>query len=1108
MTFADRVAEFGARAKEKLSGPGEREALLSQPVSQFIENIGRDMGMATVTHDQVSELDGAVKPDFGIRVNGVFQGWIETKAPGVSLDPSTYGKSTHNFRQWQRLRELPNLLHTNGIEWRYWRYGELVDEPVSMHTPDLERTRGNLTAPSRLELLIRSFLQWDPPPITSVGKLVETLAPLARLLREEVRLALKAERRAIRAGGDPMRQPFLGISKDWRALLFPQATDDEFSDGFAQTVVFALLLAVSDGIEISVNTLHDVAVRLEGHYTLMGRALDLLTEHVRHTPTWSAIEIIARVIAAVRWESMAARGDDLYLHLYEHFLGTYDPEMRKKSGSYYTPVEIVDSMVRLADEALKTYLGKNEGLRHPNVTIIDPGMGTGTYPLSILRKVSDAAARQYGPGAGSEAVANAAARLYGIEIQSGPFSVAELRISAAMRAVGAALPPDGLNLYVADTLEDPYSASNTQLSYTLQLIAQQRQKANAIKREKNIQVCIGNPPYKDHAGGMGGWIETGIDPATNRPPLEAFKLPGNGLHERHLSNLYIYFWRFGTWKVFESTNRPELLDGGQGLVCFITATGYLSGPGFRGMREYLRRTCSNGWIINLTPEGKQPPPQNAVFNIETPVAIALFARSANVKPDVPAHIRYIDLHGTKAEKFAALANLTLENGEWRDVRSGWNDVFVAPGLTAEWDEFPALDDLMPWRANGVLAGRGWVYGPSRDILEARLHDLVSEPDPAVKSAKFGEGRDASLTARKTPLPGDDVEKETLVPFKDVVMVTEPKIVRVGYRAFDRQWLIADKRLLIQPSPTLWQGRIPDQLYVVELHSEYPRSGPAVAFSSLIPDVHFFRGSGGGRALPMLHPDGSANVAPGLMKLLSMHYGHRIPDTDLVAYIAGVCSHPGFVRRFDEELHTPGVRVPLTKDYTLWIQAVVLGRHVIWLHTYGDIGSHPDGLVGVRDAREAMSLPDCEIAVGTSMPSETSYDPETCELKLGAGMWSKVTPEVRGYTVGGTNVIDSWIGYRLEHPKGRRPSPLDKVNVTAWPNDWSVEFTNLLSVLTQLVELEQAQDELLTEILAGDAFTYAGLQEAGVSWPAKIGDAGRAPRMPLAGEGLYSPSADE
>lgn len=914
-----------------------------------------------------------------------------------------------------------------------------------------------------------------------------------------MRLALQQERRAVKSGADRLAQPFLGISKDWRALLFPRATDEEFADGFAQTIVFALLLAVSDGIAISAETLHDVAVGLEGHYTLMGRALDLLTEHVRRTSTWSAIEVIARVVSTVQWETMASRGDDLYLHLYEHFLAKYDAEKREKSGSYYTPVEVVDAMVRLADEALKTHLGKNEGLRHPNVSIIDPAMGTGTYPLSILRSVSAAASEQYGPGAGSEAVANAAARLYGIEIQSGPFSVAELRVSAAMRAEGAALPTDGLNLYVADTLEDPNSASNQQLSYTLQLIAKQRQKANLVKREKNIQVCIGNPPYDDHAGGRGGWIESGVDPATNHAPLDAFRLPGNGRHERHLSNLYVYFWRFATWKVFESTDKPDILDGGQGLVCFITATGYLSGPGFRGMRQYLRRTCSSGWIINLTPEGKQPPAQNAVFNIETPVAIALFARSADTDPDVPAEISYIDLHGTKAEKFAALAELSLSSGNWRAVRSGWTDVFVAPGLTAAWDEFPALDDLLPWRANGVLAGRGWVYGPSRDILEARLRDLVSEPNHALKSAKFGEGRDASLSRKKEPLPGDDVEKDTRTPFNDVVMITDPKIVRVGYRAFDRQWLIADKRLLIQPSPNLWHGRIPRQLYVIELHSEFPRSGPALAFSALIPDVHFFRGSGGGRALPMLHPDGSANVAPGLLTYLANQYAHDVSDDELVAYIAAVCSHPGFVRRFDEELHTPGVRVPLTTSYDLWVQAVALGRHVIWLHTYGQSGAHPDGLAQIRDTAAAIPLPKYEKPVGTTMPADSSYDASTSEFKLGAGVWSGVSQEVREYTVGGANVVDSWVGYRLERPRGRRPTPLDKMNVTAWPSDWSIEFTDLLSVLTQLIELEQPQDELLTEVLAGDVFTYADLQTAGVSWPAKIGDDGHRPRMPVAGE---------
>ena len=58
-----------------------------------------------------------------------------------------------------------------------------------------------------------------------------------------------------------------------------------------------------------------------------------------------------------------------------------------------------------------------------------------------------------------------------------------------------------------------------------------------------------------------------------------------------------------------------------------------------------------------------------------------------------------------------------------------------------------------------------------------------------------------------------------------------------------------------------------------------------------------------------------------------------------------------------------------------------------------------------------------------------------------------------------------------------------------------------------MELEQPQDELLTEILAGDVFTYTELQAAGVSWPAKVGDEGHLPRMPLSGEGLYALDED-
>lgn len=1102
MTFAEVVAAYGLRAKQKLAGPGEREALLVSPISQLVEEAGALLGCVAVAHDEVAELGGAVQPDFGVRVDGVLVGHIELKAPGTSLDPSTYGSTTHNYRQWQRLKELPNLLHTNGTEFRLWRYGELVDEPVTVHAMDLERHRGTLTAPGRLEMIVNGFLQWKPTTIVTVPKLVETLAPLARLLREEVHDALRRERRAAKNGADPTQLPFLGIAKDWRRLLFPQATDAEFSDGFAQTVVFALLLALSEGVALGDSPLHDVAKKIEAHHTLMGKALGLLTEHVGGTPVWTAIEIIVRVLDAVDWDKLGSSGEALYLHLYEDFLAQYDPDKRERTGSYYTPIPVVDAMVRLTDNVLKQHMGRPDGLRNPFVSIVDPAMGTGTYPLSVLREVGSQAEQQYGPGAKPEAVSNAIVRTYGIEKQSGPFSVAELRISTTIRDLGAALPAAGLNLYVADTLEDPFIASEADLSYSAQLIAQQRQLANKMKRERNIQVCIGNPPYDDHAGGQGGWIENGTDPNTGRAPLDAFKLDGNGIHERHLSNLYAYFWRWATWKVFESTNTPDVQDGGNGIVCFITATGYLAGPGFKGMRKYLRETCSHGWIINVTPEGKQPPTRNAVFNIETPVAIALFARSEGTDGNVPAAINYIDIHGTREEKFAQLTALTLDCPDWRPVRTEWTAPFT-PAATTGWDDYPALDDLFPWKANGIMAGRGWIYAPSSDVLEHRLRDVINEDAADEKAKKFINSRDASLTKTKAPLPGTDTEQRTRSPFGEIAMLTEPCIVGCGYRVLDRQYVIADSRLMSQPSPTLWNGRIAGQVFAYELHSEYPRSGPAVAYTTLIPDVHFFRGSGGGRALPKLHPDGSTNVAAGLPEALAKVLDGKVAAGDVFDYVAGVAGHSGFVGQFDDELHTPGVRVPITADRHLFDRAVILGRYFQWLHTYGEAGAHPDGYTDVRDHRIPITHPEYAVPVGNSCPQEWSYDPATKTLNVGPGRWTHVEPEAIDYTVGGANVLASWLNYRLARPRKRYRSPLDEINATRWDASWSAELSNLLSILGQLVALEEEMSELLTDILAGALLSRGDLSTAGAVWPTSAAD--RRPRASAEGT-IFSPDS--
>jgi hypothetical protein len=223
--------------------------------------------------------------------------------------------------------------------------------------------------------------------------------------------------------------------------------------------------------------------------------------------------------------------------------------------------------------------------------------------------------------------------------------------------------PD-LRLYVTDTLGNPY-VEDEKLAQILQPIARSRREANAIKRGEPITVVIGNPPYKEKAKGRGGWIEQGSD--GREAPLDRWMPPaewGVGAHAKHLKNLYVYFWRWATWKVFgtglQASTGLEETDKA-GVVCFISVAGFLNGPGFEKMRDDLRRSCHDIWVIDCSPEGHQPNVPTRIFQaVQQPVCIVLAARAPNKDPGVPAHVRFQALpEGSREEKFAALAALSL-----------------------------------------------------------------------------------------------------------------------------------------------------------------------------------------------------------------------------------------------------------------------------------------------------------------------------------------------------------------------------------------------------------------------------------------------------------------
>lgn len=1092
MTLQEAISKFGREAKSKLSNPGASgapEEQLRAPLEALIGNLAELTGLPPGTVVAVGETSLAelkTRPDFAVTRGNVLIGFIEVKAPGKGADPRRF-QDRHDREQWVKLQTLPNLIYTDGNAFSLWRDGGLEGRIVHLEG-DVATAGARLTAPDSLVSLFADFFQWEPQPPRSAAQLAVVTARLCRLLREEV--VEQLERKS---------DPLTNLAADWRKLLFPSATDEAFADGYAQAVTFGLLMARARDITLA-DGLDRVARELRQTNTLIGAALRLLTDAADNQATLkTSLATLTRVLDAVHWPAVSKGDPEAWLYFYEEFLSVYDNELRKKTGSYYTPPEVVRAMVRLVDEALRSgqRFGLSEGLASADVTVADPATGTGTFLLGVLRRIAEATEADQGPGAVPGAIEAALSRLIGFEIQFGPFAVAQLRILAELQSLlddPNATPT--MRLFVTDTLGNPY-AEEEYIPQILMPLGESRRRANEIKRQERITVVIGNPPYKEKAKGLGGWIEGESMSAKVAPPLGQWMPPTEwnvSAHSKHLRNLYVYFWRWATWKVFGDGD-PSRIEGREpdrkGIVAFITVAGFLNGPGFQKMRADLRQDADEIWVIDCSPEGHRPEVRTRIFQgVQQPVCIVLALRKTDAGSPGTARVRYRALpSGHRHDKFEALDAVTLDDDGWTECPSDPRASFL-PRAAGAWAGFAPLEDLFTYDGSGVMPGRTWVIAPDRASLERRWEALQSDTDSERKEVLFhphlGGDRHINKTLRQG-LYGHEFRSGSVASDTDAVI--QP--VQYGFRSFDRQWIIPDGRVINRPNPTLWENHSSGQVYMTALQQHALTSGPAVTFSAAIPDLHHYNGRGG-RVFP-LWADRRAqapNLKEVLLREMVVALDIAVTAPDLMAYFAAVAAHPAYTARFRSDLVQPGLRFPMTADASLFGEAAEVGREVVWLHCFGERFADPGAGRPVGPPR--MPEGDRPIiprdgAIPTHrdrFPDRMEHDAATRRLKVGDGFIDNVPRAVWEYEVSGKQVLVQWFSYRRRDRSRpivgdrRQPSPLGNIQPDGWLADYTTELMNVLHVLGRLVALEPRQADLLSRICDGPLLSADDLRAGG------------------------------
>jgi predicted helicase len=636
---------------------------------------------------------------------------------------------------------------------------------------------------------------------------------------------------------------------------------------------------------------------------------------------------------------------------------------------------VVRSQVRLVEDVLRTRLSCHAGFADPRVTIIDPAVGSGAYPLAIVER-------------------------------AGPSAMERMRLFETRPGAAALARRRGLPVEERDAL------------------------TCGLEVDAPILVCLGNPPYRRRAA----------DQSTRRD-MGDLADQGYGVHRKNLYNDYVYFWRWALRVACEARFGPAVL-------CFITAGSYLRGPAFGGLRRLFRRLLDELWLIDLEGDHRAARASDNVFPIRTPVAIALGLRLARTATSKPAAVHYVRLTGGATEKRARLEALRcVKDIEWQPATSGWSEPLL-PARHSAYSEWPALTELFPWQLCGAQLKRTWPIAITPDALRRRWQRLLELSDAERRTA-FAPTRDRDIdssppdlldgTRHLPPLRGLPRHADCLDP------------VRYAYRAFDRQWVLPDARVGDFMRPSLWRSMGPNQVFLTSMLTNVIGPGPAAVATSLVPDLDHFRGSFGARSVVPLWRDASAsipNVSGEWLTRLSEWYGFGVSAPELMAYCYALLSVPSYTRRFEEELRTPGPRVPLAGDAAVFRRGVQLGDELLRLHTFREVrAGHAHVIHEIREA----------------YPRTYAYDPARELVSLGGGAVGPVSAEVWAFSVSGYWVLASWLRRRVNH-SGK--SPLDAIG----PICWTAQLTDELLALVWMLEATLARHAELDALLyeAGDS----------------------------------------
>lgn len=475
---------------------------------------------------------------------------------------------------------------------------------------------------------------------------------------------------------------------------------------------------------------------------------------------------------------------NIIITLYDKFFSTAFKSTTERLGIVFTPLEVVDFIVKSVDEVLKQHFGKS--IASEGVHVLDPFTGTGTFIVRTLHYLKDLMNK--GDISLADITHKYTQELHANELILLSYYIAAINIEATFDEINGDeqgyVPFEGIVLTdtfesteVENTLDDTYFGTNDE----------------RLKRQKEVPITaiIGNPPYSSGQNSGNDDAQNLKYPILDSTIENSYAKYSSAINKTSLYDSYIRAIRWSSDRIAEN-----------GVIGFVSNGQFIDSRSADGLRKSLYEEFNYLYIFNLRGDQRTKGEQSRkeggkIFGSgsRTPIAISILVKDGSSQHKI--YYNDIGDYLSREDKLRILKDKQSIDGIiWENIIPDINNDWINQ-RDENYNQFQSIDDIFVNRAAGLKTNRdSWTYNFSGEKVKRKSEEMIQRYNMEVNRLSA-----VSDPNKRKKLVNKDEKyiKWTRALYQRLnrseIIGTDGLVLSSMYRPFTKKWLYFKKEII-------------------------------------------------------------------------------------------------------------------------------------------------------------------------------------------------------------------------------------------------------------------------------------------------------------------------